>query len=91
MARTSDEQARSAERTIVYLARHGQTALNSSGVLRGLADPPLDETGQEQARQLGASLGSRNLSLVAASPLRRAVETAQPVALRGARGSGGQP
>ena len=71
MARTSDEQARSAERTIVYLARHGQTALNSSGVLRGLADPPLDETGQEQARQLGASLGSRNLSLVAASPLRR--------------------
>jgi broad specificity phosphatase PhoE len=82
MARTSDDQARPAERTIVYLARHGQTALNSSGVLRGLADPPLDETGQEQARQLAASLGSRDLSLVAASPLRRAVETARPVADR---------
>jgi probable phosphoglycerate mutase len=32
-------------RTLVYLARHGQTALNESGVLRGLLDPPLDETG----------------------------------------------
>lgn len=57
MARTRDERARPAKRTIVYLARHGQTALNSSGVLRGLADPPLDETGQEQARQLAASPG----------------------------------
>ena len=31
-------------RTLIYLARHGQTPLNESGVLRGLADPPLDET-----------------------------------------------
>jgi probable phosphoglycerate mutase len=67
-------------RTLVYLARHGQTALNESGVLRGLLDPPLDETGQRQAVSLGATLGPRQPSLVAASPLRRARETAQPVA-----------
>jgi broad specificity phosphatase PhoE len=48
--------------------------------LRGLADPPLDEAGREQARRLGTALGPRSPSVVVASPLRRAVETAQPVA-----------
>src|SRR5690348_6344815 len=67
-------------RTLVYLARHGQTALNESGVLRGLLDPPLDETGWRQAANLGAALGPRQPSLVVASPLLRARETAQPVA-----------
>jgi broad specificity phosphatase PhoE len=67
-------------RTLVYLARHGQTALNESGVLRGLLDPPLDETGRRQAANLGAALGPRQPSLVVASPLLRARETAQPVA-----------
>jgi broad specificity phosphatase PhoE len=69
-------------RTVVYLARHGQTALNESGVLRGLADPPLDQAGQEQARRLGAALGPRGLCAVIASPLLRARQTAQPVADR---------
>jgi broad specificity phosphatase PhoE len=68
--------------SLVYLVRHGQTPLNESGVLRGLLDPPLDDVGHQQARRLGAVLGSRGLSAVAASPLRRARETAQPVADR---------
>ena len=67
-------------RTLVYLVRHGQTALNESGVLRGQLDPPLDDTGRRQAALLGEALGRRQLSLVEASPLRRARETAQPVA-----------
>jgi broad specificity phosphatase PhoE len=74
MAHTTDD------RTLVYLARHGQTALNESGVLRGLLDPPLNETGRRQAANLGAALGPRQPSLVVASPLRRARETAQPTA-----------
>jgi glucosyl-3-phosphoglycerate phosphatase len=69
-------------RTLVYLARHGQTALNELGVLRGLLDPPLDDTGRRQAALLGQVLGPRHPSLVAASPLRRARETAQPTADR---------
>jgi broad specificity phosphatase PhoE len=69
-------------RTLVYLARHGHTALNESGVLRGLLDPELDETGRRQASLLGQVLGPRHPSLVAASPLRRARETAQPTADR---------
>jgi broad specificity phosphatase PhoE len=71
-----------ADCTVVYLARHGQTLLNESGVLRGLADPALGEAGREQARRLGTALGPRSSSLVVASPLRRAIQTAQPVADR---------
>ena len=69
-------------RTVVYLVRHGQTPLNESGVLRGLADPPLDETGRRQAARLGAALGPRGLAAVLSSPLVRARQTAQPVAGR---------
>jgi broad specificity phosphatase PhoE len=69
-------------RTLVYLARHGQTPLNESDVLRGLADPPLDQTGRGQARRLGAALGPRRLRAVVSSPLLRARQTAQPVAER---------
>src|SRR4051795_7960772 len=77
--------ARSGEaagRTLVYLARHGQTPLNETDALRGLADPPLNDTGREQARRLGAALGPRGLSGVVASPLLRARQTAQPAAER---------
>jgi broad specificity phosphatase PhoE len=77
---TSDQTRERADRTTVYLARHGRTPLNESHVLRGLADPPLDEVGREQAGRLGAALCRRSPSAVIASPLRRAVQTARPVA-----------
>jgi broad specificity phosphatase PhoE len=67
---------------LVYLVRHGQTPLNAEGVLRGLLDPPLDDTGRRQARRLGVVLGPRKPAAVIASPLRRARETAQPIAGR---------
>ncbi|HWG13424.1 MAG TPA: histidine phosphatase family protein [Streptosporangiaceae bacterium] len=76
------DPAAPASRTLVYLARHGQTALNETDHLRGLADPLLNETGRQQARRLGAALGRRDPAAVVASPLRRAVQTAQPVADR---------
>jgi glucosyl-3-phosphoglycerate phosphatase len=81
-AGTSARKGESSGLTLVYLARHGQTPLNESGVLRGLADPPLDEAGHHQAQRLGAALGARGLSAVVASPLLRARQTAQPVAKR---------
>lgn len=80
-SRTSEEPGYAAKRTVVYLVRHGQTELNESGVFRGLLDPPLNEAGREQARRLGATLGPRRPSGVIASPLRRAIETAEPVAI----------
>jgi glucosyl-3-phosphoglycerate phosphatase len=81
-ASAADGAGGSLGRTLVYLARHGQTPLNESDVLRGLADPLLDEAGQQQARRLGAALGCRGLSAVVASPLLRARQTAQPIADR---------
>ncbi|MGH2843820.1 MAG: histidine phosphatase family protein, partial [Solirubrobacteraceae bacterium] len=37
----------------VFLVRHGRTALNAAGVLRGHLDPPLDDVGVEEAGRLG--------------------------------------
>jgi len=84
-ATTPDDAGDPADRTLVYLVRHGQTPLNAAGVLRGLLDPSLDETGRDQARRLGAALGPALPSAVVASPLRRARQTAQPVADRAGR------
>jgi glucosyl-3-phosphoglycerate phosphatase len=84
-AGTSGQAAEPADCTLVYLVRHGQTPLNESGVLRGLLDPPLDEAGHLQAGRLAATLGPRMPSLVVASPLLRARQTAQRVADRAGR------
>jgi broad specificity phosphatase PhoE len=65
----------------VYLVRHGQTALNVADELRGRLDPPLDEVGRQQASELGVVvLGHRRIDMIVASPLRRAVETAEALA-----------
>lgn len=63
----------------LFLMRHGQTETNASGRLLGRADVPLNKEGEKQAREAGALLRERNLSfdLVLASPLRRAVRTAE--------------
>src|ERR1700733_8253367 len=82
MAAGASGDAGSFGRTLVYLVRHGQTPLNEAGVLRGLADPALDETGRRQAERLAAALGPRALAAVFASPLVRARQTAQPISER---------
>lgn len=64
----------------LYLARHGQTALNAEGRLRGLANPPLDETGRVEAAALGLYLQNKGVVAVFSSPLTRAVSTAQAIA-----------
>ena len=68
--------------TRIYLVRHGRTALNAAGVLRGRLDPELDAVGLRQASVLGDVLGRHELRLIISSPLRRAVETAQGIAVR---------
>ena len=84
-AGTSGEATGPTDGTLVYLVRHGQTPLNESGVLRGLLDPPLDEAGHLQAGRLGAVLGPRMPSVIVASPLLRARQTAEPIADRAGR------
>jgi broad specificity phosphatase PhoE len=68
--------------TRVFLARHGRTALNAAGLLRGRLDAGLDAVGVLQALALGGVLGYQDLQLIVSSPLVRAVETAKKVALR---------
>ncbi|QLL10255.1 histidine phosphatase family protein [Mycobacterium vicinigordonae] len=65
--------------TRVYLARHGRTALNAAGRLRGLSDPPLDEVGLIEVARLADALASRRPTAVVCSPLQRAVATAQAI------------
>ncbi len=48
----------------------------------GIADPRLAPEGEEQARRLAAYLAAEQLGAVYSSPLRRAVETARPLAER---------
>ena len=64
----------------VFLVRHGETALNAAGVLRGQLDIPLNATGEAEAAALGEVFRGVPLSAVVSSPLRRAVDTARPVA-----------
>lgn len=68
--------------TSIYLVRHGRTALNAAGALRGRLDPPLDEAGEAEAEELGNMFSAIDLGAVISSPLRRAVQTATAIARR---------
>lgn len=64
----------------ILLVRHGRTAFNAEGRLRGLADPELDETGIAQAHATALALQPVGLLAVVSSPLHRAVRTAEIIA-----------
>lgn len=66
--------------TRVILVRHGRTALNAAGRLRGLANPELDELGVEQAAATAQAIQPLGLDRVLSSPLDRAVQTAKIIA-----------
>lgn len=61
----------------VVLVRHGRTAWSHSGRHTGRTDVPLDPTGAEQARRLGAALHGRTFAAILTSPLGRARDTAR--------------
>jgi broad specificity phosphatase PhoE len=67
-------------RTIVHLMRHGEVR-NPTGVLYGrLPDFHLSDLGREMAETVGFHLGDHDVTVVVASPLDRAQETAAPIA-----------
>ncbi|MBX6377623.1 MAG: alpha-ribazole phosphatase [Clostridia bacterium] len=64
----------------VFLVRHGETTWNRSGRYQGHRDVPLSPEGQRQAERLAARLRCLAFDAVLSSDLRRAVDTAAPVA-----------
>jgi broad specificity phosphatase PhoE len=67
-------------RTTVHLLRHGEVH-NPGGVLYGrLPNFRLSEDGLQMARDAAEALRDREISVVVASPLQRAQETARPTA-----------
>ena len=62
------------------LIRHGRSTANAGGVLAGRSPGVgLDETGQQQADRVGASLAQVPLAGVVTSPMQRCRETAEAV------------
>jgi broad specificity phosphatase PhoE len=65
--------------TSIYLVRHGQTAWNKEEIFRGRSDVPLNETGLEEAELAGQYLKTKEIHAIYASPLSRALQTAQKI------------
>lgn len=69
-------------RTLVHLLRHGEVH-NPGGLLYGrLPGYHLSELGRQMAQAVADALVEHDVTLVVASPLERAQETAQPIADR---------
>jgi broad specificity phosphatase PhoE len=74
--------------TRIILVRHGQTAWNVGASsakgerFRGRIDLPLNERGHAQAQALAKRLADEPIAAIYASPLQRAIETAEPTAQR---------
>jgi probable phosphoglycerate mutase len=68
---------------VILLARHGQTEFNAPPVrIQGSLDPPLNETGLEQARELAEEVAGLGLRALYTSDMQRARQTGAIVAER---------
>ena len=63
----------------LYFVRHGQSEYNRRRLYTGQTDVPLTDRGREQARLAGRQTDAA-FDLIVASPLSRALETAQLIA-----------
>lgn len=67
---------------MLYIIRHGKTDMNAKMLMQGRSDHPLNESGEEQAREAAARFDEMGVKIdrVYSSPLKRAVRTAQIIA-----------
>ena len=66
----------------ILIVRHGQTAWNAVERFRGRTEIELDEVGLKQAELTGERVAEYPVTALYCSPLRRAVDTAAPIARR---------
>jgi len=65
---------------VIAFVRHGETPPNRAGLLLGRSDAALTERGRAQAERLAKVLAGWGVERVLTSPLRRARDTAAPIA-----------
>jgi probable phosphoglycerate mutase len=68
--------------TTIVLVRHGETDWNRENRFQGHADPPRNEAGRAQSREVAEQLVAERVTIVYTSPLQRAHETARILAAR---------
>src|SRR2546421_645446 len=64
----------------LILVRHGESEWNRISRYQGQADAPLSELGLRQAEALGQRLALEKIDAIYASPLQRALRTAEAIA-----------
>ncbi len=67
--------------TTIFLVRHGETVDNARQIMQGQTQGCLNEKGREQAQQVANRLISEQFDAIVASDLRRAVQTAEIIAV----------
>jgi broad specificity phosphatase PhoE len=66
----------------LYCVRHGETHYNSGGRIQGQLDSQLTPLGLRQCQAVADALGALDVDAVIASPLSRALQSAQMIAAR---------
>ena len=75
-------EAHTTQRLRLYLIRHGEVEGAADGKLIGRTDAPLSERGLVQSRRLSEQLAVAPLSAIYSSDLKRALSTAEVIAVR---------
>jgi len=65
-----------------YFLRHGETEMNAGRLVAGSIDTALTALGRQQAVEAAAALEGQPVTAIYSSPLRRARDTAAPIAER---------
>lgn len=61
----------------IYILRHGETVLNSKGIMQGRLDEQLNENGRSLAEMTGKAMKGIHFDYCISSPLKRSKETAE--------------
>jgi broad specificity phosphatase PhoE len=64
----------------IIIVRHGLSEANKAGIVSGHLDTPLSKEGKDQAQKMAARLAGLKIDAIFSSPLKRAIDTALPLA-----------